>query len=209
MLFAATIIGATDPEEGQKLLADFESAAGATEGTEALKGQLADLAGQTEPVPEVTMSTPVAPKKLRPPGEEDAAEEDIEPTLAPSLATGSHNPGDLDDNVRDGEDVVLEGHEDEHLHEIIAEDDANHERSFIVGEGEAVHAADRAPDTNEKVGAVLIAAIIMTLSGGIFAFAGGLMQWGWAVFHILVITLQAFIFMVLTIVYLSMAHEDH
>lgn len=31
----------------------------------------------------------------------------------------------------------------------------------------------------------------------------------WALFHILVITLQAFIFMVLTIVYLSMAHEDH
>jgi F-type H+-transporting ATPase subunit a len=33
--------------------------------------------------------------------------------------------------------------------------------------------------------------------------------WPWAVFHILIITLQAFIFMVLTIVYLSMAHEDH
>lgn len=38
-------------------------------------------------------------------------------------------------------------------------------------------------------------------------------QWGlsvpWAIFHILVIVLQAFIFMMLTIVYLSMAHEDH
>lgn len=31
----------------------------------------------------------------------------------------------------------------------------------------------------------------------------------WAIFHILVITLQAFIFMVLTIIYLSMAHEHH
>ena len=31
----------------------------------------------------------------------------------------------------------------------------------------------------------------------------------WAIFHILVITLQAFLFMVLTIVYLSTAHEDH
>jgi len=31
----------------------------------------------------------------------------------------------------------------------------------------------------------------------------------WALFHVLVITLQAFIFMVLTIVYLGMAHEDH
>lgn len=38
-------------------------------------------------------------------------------------------------------------------------------------------------------------------------------QWSlsvpWAIFHILIITLQAFLFMVLTIVYLSMAHEDH
>ena len=31
----------------------------------------------------------------------------------------------------------------------------------------------------------------------------------WAIFHILIILLQAFIFMMLTIVYLSMAHEDH
>lgn len=31
----------------------------------------------------------------------------------------------------------------------------------------------------------------------------------WAIFHIFVITLQAFIFMMLTIVYLSMAHEHH
>ena len=31
----------------------------------------------------------------------------------------------------------------------------------------------------------------------------------WAVFHILVIVLQAFIFMMLTIVYLSLAAEEH
>ena len=31
---------------------------------------------------------------------------------------------------------------------------------------------------------------------------------GWAIFHILIITLQAFIFMTLTIVYLDMAHES-
>ena len=33
------------------------------------------------------------------------------------------------------------------------------------------------------------------------------LHFGWAVFHILVITLQAFIFMMLTIVYLSQAHD--
>lgn len=44
-----------------------------------------------------------------------------------------------------------------------------------------------------------------------------LLPWGaqwilggpWAIFHILIITLQAFVFMVLTIVYLSLAVEDH
>jgi F-type H+-transporting ATPase subunit a len=35
------------------------------------------------------------------------------------------------------------------------------------------------------------------------------MHFVWAAFHLLVIPLQAFIFMMLTIVYLSMAHEDH
>lgn len=33
--------------------------------------------------------------------------------------------------------------------------------------------------------------------------------WPWAVFHILIIVLQAFIFMMLTIVYISQAHEAH
>lgn len=36
-----------------------------------------------------------------------------------------------------------------------------------------------------------------------------LLGWPWAVFHILIITLQAYIFMMLTIVYVSMAHEQH
>ena len=40
-------------------------------------------------------------------------------------------------------------------------------------------------------------------------FIQPVLSFPWAVFHILIITLQAFIFMVLTIVYLSLAHEDH
>ncbi len=36
-----------------------------------------------------------------------------------------------------------------------------------------------------------------------------LLSFPWAIFHLLIITLQAFIFMVLTIVYLSLAHEEH
>ncbi|MBD2836953.1 F0F1 ATP synthase subunit A [Pseudomonas sp. JM0905a] len=52
--------------------------------------------------------------------------------------------------------------------------------------------------------AVMFGAGILLLSG-----LGIALQWAWAVFHILIITLQAFIFMMLTIVYLSMAHEDN
>jgi len=54
---------------------------------------------------------------------------------------------------------------------------------------------------------ILIAALFG--AGIIWVLPASLLQIGWAIFHILVITLQAFIFMVLTIVYLSMAHEDH
>jgi F-type H+-transporting ATPase subunit a len=54
---------------------------------------------------------------------------------------------------------------------------------------------------------ILIAALFS--AGLAWMLPAGLLQIGWAIFHILVITLQAFIFMVLTIVYLSMAHEDH
>ncbi len=49
----------------------------------------------------------------------------------------------------------------------------------------------------------------MLLIGGLAFLGGQLMHFGWAAFHLLVITLQAFIFMMLTIVYLSMASEHH
>jgi F-type H+-transporting ATPase subunit a len=47
------------------------------------------------------------------------------------------------------------------------------------------------------------------VGGWIGVFGHILLGLVWAIFHILVITLQAFIFMVLTIIYLSMAHEHH
>jgi len=49
----------------------------------------------------------------------------------------------------------------------------------------------------------------MLLVGGLAFLGGQLMHFGWAVFHLMVITLQAFVFMMLTIVYLSMATEHH
>jgi F-type H+-transporting ATPase subunit a len=63
---------------------------------------------------------------------------------------------------------------------------------------------------NMYAGEMIFILIAALFSAGIaWMVPAGLLQVGWAIFHILVITLQAFIFMVLTIVYLSMAHEDH
>ncbi|MBL6695336.1 MAG: F0F1 ATP synthase subunit A [Luminiphilus sp.] len=63
---------------------------------------------------------------------------------------------------------------------------------------------------NMYAGEMIFILIASLFSVGLFwMLPAALLQIGWAIFHILVITLQAFIFMVLTIVYLSMAHEDH
>ena len=69
--------------------------------------------------------------------------------------------------------------------------------------------------------------LAMRLFGNMYAgelvfmlIAGLMMSWvtflpgvvvnaGWAIFHILIIGLQAFIFMVLSVVYIAMAHEHH
>jgi F-type H+-transporting ATPase subunit a len=50
---------------------------------------------------------------------------------------------------------------------------------------------------------------LATASGWALIVAQFLLALLWAIFHLLVITLQAFIFMVLTVVYLAMAHEHH
>jgi F-type H+-transporting ATPase subunit a len=46
-------------------------------------------------------------------------------------------------------------------------------------------------------------------SGIVGTAAGALLGVVWAIFHILIVALQAFIFMMLTVVYLAMAHESH
>jgi len=56
---------------------------------------------------------------------------------------------------------------------------------------------------------IFILIAIMYGSGWMLGSFAGVLQLGWAIFHILIITLQAFIFMTLTIVYLDMAHQEH
>jgi F-type H+-transporting ATPase subunit a len=50
---------------------------------------------------------------------------------------------------------------------------------------------------------------LSSVGGWALLVAQFVLAFAWAVFHLLVITLQAFIFMVLTIVYLAMAQEHH
>ena len=60
--------------------------------------------------------------------------------------------------------------------------------------------------------------LLIALLGGAFTFSAGgfvlallhvIAGWVWAVFHILIIVLQAFVFMMLTLVYVGQAHDSH
>ena len=66
---------------------------------------------------------------------------------------------------------------------------------------------------NLYAGELIFVLICLLFSGGIvLALAGVFLQWAWAAFHVLIITLQAFIFSTLTVVYMSQAYdtgEDH
>ena len=46
-------------------------------------------------------------------------------------------------------------------------------------------------------------------TGVVGAFLGAFLNLGWSIFHILIVVLQAYILMMLTIVYIAMAHEQH
>ena len=61
---------------------------------------------------------------------------------------------------------------------------------------------------NLYAGEMIFILIALMFGGGVLiGIFGGILQWAWAVFHVLIITLQAFIFAVLTVVYLAQAHD--
>ena len=65
---------------------------------------------------------------------------------------------------------------------------------------------------NLYAGEMIFILIALMYGGILIGIFGAALQWAWAVFHVLIITLQAFIFAVLTVVYLAQAHdveEDH
>ena len=64
---------------------------------------------------------------------------------------------------------------------------------------------------NMYAGEMIFILIAVMFSANLaLALLGGVLQWAWAMFHVLIITLQAFLFAVLSVVYLSQAHDaDH
>ncbi len=62
---------------------------------------------------------------------------------------------------------------------------------------------------NMYAGEMIFILIALLFGAGIgWGATAVLLQMGWAIFHILIVLLQAFIFMVLTIVYLDLAHQE-
>lgn len=101
-------------------------------------------------------SQPLAPRKLRPPGTEDhpvGESPEVQEAIPVAEAAGA--------TAADGHVHGYEGHDYGEAHELHAEwAEGTGERVFIVGEGEAVHAADKPPATKEKLSAVLTAVIV-------------------------------------------------
>ena len=63
---------------------------------------------------------------------------------------------------------------------------------------------------NMYAGEIIFLLLWMLAGAGIVgAFFAVLLGLGWAIFHVLIVALQAYIFMMLTVVYISMAHESH
>ena len=63
---------------------------------------------------------------------------------------------------------------------------------------------------NIYAGEIIFMLLWMWAATGILGAAfGGVLALGWAIFHILIVALQAYIFMMLTVVYMAMAHESH
>ncbi len=63
---------------------------------------------------------------------------------------------------------------------------------------------------NLYAGEIIFLLLGLWAATGLVGAAGGaILGLGWAIFHLLIVPLQAYIFMMLTIVYISMAHESH
>ncbi|HET9470022.1 MAG TPA: F0F1 ATP synthase subunit A, partial [Usitatibacter sp.] len=63
---------------------------------------------------------------------------------------------------------------------------------------------------NMYAGEIIYLLLWMLASAGVvFSVFAVIFGVAWSIFHILIVGLQAYIFMMLTVVYINMAHESH
>jgi F-type H+-transporting ATPase subunit a len=63
---------------------------------------------------------------------------------------------------------------------------------------------------NMYAGEIIFLLLGMWAATGIVGtIAGAVLHLGWSIFHILIVALQAYLFLMLTVVYIAMAHEHH
>jgi F-type H+-transporting ATPase subunit a len=63
---------------------------------------------------------------------------------------------------------------------------------------------------NMYAGEIIFLLLWLLAATGLFGtLLAAVLGLGWAIFHILIVVLQAYIFMMLTVVYIAMAHEHH
>ncbi len=147
IVFAATIIGATDVDTALALLDHFVASHSETEAIATLRGHFVppqeEIAVAKEaPAVKESVAVPIAPTKLRPPGSEKTDEPFLPATVTGAVATATAIEVT---EVVEAEEVTEEG---------------SGERSFIVGEGESVKAAGKGSDAKEKLSAILAAVLV-------------------------------------------------
>ncbi len=157
IVFAATIIGATDVDTALTLLDHFVASHSETEAVATLRSHLVvsqeEIAVAKEaPAAKESVAVPIAPTQLRPPGSKNADEPFLPATVTGTVATvatvataAAVEPDPAVAEPVDAEAVPGEG---------------SGERSFIVGEGESVRAAGKGSDAKEKLSAILAAVIL-------------------------------------------------
>ncbi len=163
VIFAATIVGAVDLDQAHTILDSFLASEN-SEGAHQLKAELYEAAGdeanaaihaaaaQNGGVLEATeerVEAITAARKLAPPGEESKSV----PLHTASQALAAAAPAPALEAIP---------HEEQHGDEFVSVDG---ERALIVGEGEAIHAADKAPDAKEKVTAITVAILVHVAVG--------------------------------------------
>jgi len=146
ILFVSTVLGADDPASGITILEQHIASGHASDAASTLRDQLVEFQKSSLETPEETApeadSTAVTPTKLRPPGEEPEAGDTPPPPPPPPLISEAPKLA----TIPGGEGHLMTGAEEGHFH--------------IGDDGMMVHAAERAPDTNDKIGAILVAAIV-------------------------------------------------